>query len=94
MKNRLDTNNIDVIYCLIGEMLVDFYTKLLQGKFSVLMNVIMVLQHIRTLKRDTTSADQERDGSTVVMVVSKTGTTEICEPTNITSNINDVDKTT
>ena len=64
MKNRLDTENINVVYCPTSEMLADFYTKPLQGAlFRRFRDVIMGLQHISILKMSTTPADQERVGN-------------------------------
>ena len=53
MKNRLDTENINVAYCPTGEILAFFYTKSLQGKlFRKFRGLIMGLQHISLSKVD------------------------------------------
>ena len=53
MKNKLDTENTNVVYCPTGEMLVDFYTKPLQGNlFQKFKDVIIGLQHISISKVD------------------------------------------
>ena len=66
MKNRFDTENINVVYCPTGEMLADFYTKPLQGSlFRKFRDVIMGLQHISTLKAEPILVDQERVGRNV-----------------------------
>ena len=60
MKNRLDTQNIHVIYCPAGEILADFYTQLLQGSvFHKFRDLTMGLRHRSSLKRETNIADQE-----------------------------------
>ena len=61
MKNRLDTENIKVVYCPTGEMLADFYTKPLQGNlYRRFRDVIMGLKNIDPLKEITQTTDQER----------------------------------
>ena len=66
MKNRLDTENINVVYCPTEEMLADFYTKPLQGKlFRMFRDVVMGAKHISTLKEPPPSGDQERVGNNV-----------------------------
>ena len=53
MKNRLDTENINVVSRPTGDMLADFYTNPLQGNlFRKFMDIIMGLQHISILKVD------------------------------------------
>ena len=53
IKNRSDTDNINVLYCPTGEILADLYTKPLQGNlFQKFRDVIMGLQHISILKVD------------------------------------------
>ena len=66
MTNRLDTNNINIVYCPPGAMLADFYTKPLQGSlFCNFRDVIIGLNHIRIIRLDATVSDQERVGNTV-----------------------------
>ena len=61
MKNRLDTENINVVYCPTSEMLADFYTKPLQrALIRKFRDVIMGLLHINTLRMSTTSETQMR----------------------------------
>ena len=66
MKNRLDTENINVIFCPTEEILAEFYTKPLQGNLCrIFRDVVMGLKHISTLKIPPISADQERVGNNV-----------------------------
>mmetsp|Transcript_16981 Transcript_16981/g.16392 ORF Transcript_16981/g.16392 Transcript_16981/m.16392 type:complete len:140 (-) Transcript_16981:29-448(-) len=49
-KNRLDTDDIDAVYCPTGEILADFYAKPLQGNlFRKFRDVIMGLKHMSIL---------------------------------------------
>ena len=60
MKNRLDTQNINVIYCPTGKVPADLYTKPLQDSlFHKFKDVIMGLRQASLLKRETTIVDQE-----------------------------------
>ena len=74
MKNRLDTENINVIFCPTEEMLADFYTKPLQGNlFRIFRDVLMVLKHIITLRIPPISPDQERVGNNVSLEPGNSG---------------------
>ena len=60
MKNRLDTENINVVYCPTEDMLADLYTKPLQDNlFRKCRDMVMGLKHISTLKRVPILSDQE-----------------------------------
>ena len=80
MKNRLDTENINVVYCPTNEMLADFYTKPLQGAlFRKFRDVIMGLLHINTLKMPTTPTNQERVVNNMIMESNESNTDQIDE---------------
>jgi hypothetical protein len=50
MKDRIKTENIDIVYCPTEQMLADFFTKPLQGKlFEKFRRVLMGYAHIDTL---------------------------------------------
>ena len=83
MKNRLDTENINVVYCPTDEMLADFYTKPLQGNlFKKFRDVVMGLEHISTLKTVPPSVDQERVGNNVTLDTNIKGNNNVNESTN------------
>ena len=72
MKNRVNTEGISVVYCPTEEMLVDFYTKPLQGAlFRLFRDVIMGLRHIDDLKIPLDLANQERVGNNVTLELNK-----------------------
>jgi KUP system potassium uptake protein len=74
IKDRLDMEDIDVVYCPTEEMLADFFTKPLQGKlFRRLRAVVMGHQHIDTLKLHAPTESQERVGESEKR--------EVCETT-------------
>ena len=74
MKNRLDTENINITYCPTEEMLADLYAKPLQSNlFRIFRDVVMGLKHISTLKRPPISADQERVGNNVSLESDNSG---------------------
>jgi len=69
MKVRIVTEGIDIQYCLTEQMLVDFFTKPLQGAlFKLFKCVIMGLDHIKSLwhlESDPTEEHVEKDISLV-----------------------------
>ena len=69
----------------------DFYTKPLQGNlFRKFRDVIMVLQHISTLKRKFTLTDQEHVRNNGIAVIHNTGTMDVRGSENMILNNNDV----
>ena len=69
-------------------MLANFYTKILQGAlFRKFRDVIMGLQHISTLKVQTTPADQERVGNNVTLESNNSKPGQINESTGTGANI-------
>ena len=72
MKNRVDTEGINVVYCPTEEMLADFYTKPLHGAlFRLSRDVIRGLRHIDDLKIPLNLANQERVGNNVTLGLNK-----------------------
>ena len=68
MKNRVDTEGINVVYYPTEEMLVDFYTKPLQGSlFRLFRDVIMGLRHTDDLKIPLNLTNQERVENNVTL---------------------------
>jgi hypothetical protein len=64
MKDRINTEGIDVVYCPTEDMLADFFTKPLQGSlFEKFRRVIMGEAHISTLRRPSLAPSKERVGS-------------------------------
>ena len=94
MKNRLDTEGINVVYCPTGEMLADFYTKPLQGNlFRKFRDVIMGLKHISTLKEAETLTNQERVGNNVTLDLATYRDTYKNEFVNIPADVQTVSRT-
>ena len=51
MKDRITSEHITVVYCPTGQMLADFFTKLLQGALFIrFKRIIMGQEHITTLQ--------------------------------------------
>ena len=65
VKDRVKSENIDIVHCPTEEMLADFFTKPLQGQlFEKFKRVLMGHAHIDTLKQSpTTALVKERVGS-------------------------------
>ena len=65
VKDRVKSENIDIVHCPTEAMLADFFTKPLQGQlFEKFKKVLMGHAHIDTLKQNTTTAlVEERVGS-------------------------------
>jgi hypothetical protein len=64
MKDRINTEGIDVVYCPTEDMLADFFTKPLQGSLFVkFRDVIMGLAHISTLRHPSLAPVKERVGT-------------------------------
>lgn len=64
IKDRIDSGNMNVVYCPTEEMLADFFTKPLQGAlFRKFRDVVMGMKHINTLKRTALDPSQERVGN-------------------------------
>ena len=64
MKDRINTEGIDVVYCPTEDMLADFFTKPLQGSlFEKFRSVIMGEAHISTLRRPSLAPGKERVGN-------------------------------
>ena len=94
MKNRLDTQNINIVYCPTGKMLVDVYMKPLQGSlFHKFRDIIVDIKRIRILKMDATVSDQERVGNAVETGLNKPLPTEINKSDHIANEGHDVEKT-
>jgi hypothetical protein len=65
IKDRLETENIDVVYCPTEYMVADFFTKPLQGKlFKYLKSIIMGHEPLSSLTSRFPSTNQERVGQT------------------------------
>ena len=78
MKNRLDTQTINVIYCQPGEILAYFYTKTIQGSlFRKFRDVVIGIRYIISLKREIILADQERVDDNGTSGLNKTVKTEV-----------------
>jgi hypothetical protein len=61
MKDRIETEGIDVVYCPTEDMLADFFTKPLQGSlFEKFRKVIMGESHISSLRRPSLAPVKER----------------------------------
>jgi hypothetical protein len=61
MKDRIETEGIDVEYCPTEDMLADFFTKPLQGSlFEKFRKVIMGESHISSLRRPSLAPVKER----------------------------------
>ena len=61
MKDRIKTENIDIVYCPTEQMLADFFTKPLQGSlFEKFRKVLMGHAHITTLSPLPLSSVEER----------------------------------
>ena len=63
VKDRVQSENINIVHCPTEEMLADFFTKPLQGAlFHKFKQVLMGQAHISTLQRTTTALVEERVG--------------------------------
>jgi hypothetical protein len=63
MKDRIKTENIDIVYCPTEQMLADFFTKPLQGSlFEKFRKVLMGHAHIDTLSSLSLLPTEERVG--------------------------------
>jgi hypothetical protein len=61
MKDRINTEGIDVMYCPTEDMLADFFTKPLQGSlFEKFRSVIMGYTHVSTLRCPSLVPDRKR----------------------------------
>jgi hypothetical protein len=61
IKDQVDAKKLQIVYCPTGQMLVDYFTKPLQGKlFHLFRDVIMGWKHIDTLKHAPSSMSKER----------------------------------
>jgi hypothetical protein len=59
MKDRIKSEQINILYCPTEEMLADFFTKPLQGSlFNKFKQVLLGNQHISTLKRSPSTAEE------------------------------------
>ncbi len=69
IKDRLESENIEVEYCPIEKMLVDFFTKALQGNLSCkFRDVVLGYKHINSLDMtNEESSSQERVSSENMM---------------------------
>ena len=66
IKDRLKSENIQIVYCPTEQMLADFFTKPLQGAlFKKLREVIMGRKHVNSLINITPLATKERVGDTI-----------------------------
>ena len=101
MKNRLDAQNINVIYCPTGEILTDFYAKPLQvNLFRKFRDLIMGLRHVSSLKRETTIVEQEHienNGTsglsqTIKIEMNKTVTTDVSRSANVNKFNSDISR--
>ena len=63
MKDRVDSGNIEVLYCPTEEMLVDFFTKCLQGSmFRKFRDAVMGYASINDLKSKTLNKSTDEQG--------------------------------
>ena len=63
MKDRVETENITIVYCPTEEMLADFFTKPLQGAlFQKFRRVLMGHAHVNTLSLSSSTPTEERVG--------------------------------
>jgi hypothetical protein len=73
MKDRIETEGIEVVYCPTEDMLADFFTKPLQGSlFEKFRSVIMGEAHISTLRGPSLVPVKERVEDQVIEGQDKT----------------------
>ncbi len=66
IKDRLELEDFDVVYCPTEQMLADFFTKPLQGNlFRRLREVVMGRKHTDSLKDFASASSQERVGEAI-----------------------------
>ncbi|KAI2513954.1 Reverse transcriptase (RNA-dependent DNA polymerase) [Fragilaria crotonensis] len=66
IKDRTESNGIQIRHCPTLQMLADFFTKPLQGAlFTKFCDVLLGYEHVDSLALDPTSTLEERVGSTV-----------------------------